>query len=45
MSDTAFISLGVTLAVLLGGVILINGGWIGFVVYLIVLALIFGFAG
>lgn len=44
MTDTTLISLGVSITVLVGAVILINGGWIGFCLYLVVLALIFGFA-
>lgn len=45
MSDTTFISLGVALTILLGAAILIKGTVTGFVLYLVILALIFGLAG
>lgn len=44
MTDTTLISLSVALMILTGAFILVGGGWLAFVVYLIVLFHIFGFA-
>lgn len=46
MSDTTAISLAITIAAGLGLVILTcGGGWVGLGLYILVIALIFGFAG
>lgn len=45
LSDTSMISIGVTAAILLGAVILLKAGFLALVVYIIVLALIYGMAG
>lgn len=46
MTDTTFISLGLTIIIGLGVIILTcGGGWIGLCLYLLVVALIFGLAG
>lgn len=46
MTDTTWITLGITCIIGLGVIILTcSGGWIGLGLYLVVLFLIFGFGG
>lgn len=43
--DMRFISIVLTIIIILGTVIFIKGSWAGFILYLVILALIAGFAG